>query len=124
MIRGVLLALAIMVGSALIPIVHFVAFPASPFIGGYFGINHANPKKETYAIQGLIFGSLLGLAVLIVTGTAGAVVMLLVEELSQRVVVVIWLGVGVGTLYTGSLSALGAMYSVLRAEEKNVEPKE
>ena len=44
--------------------------------------------------------------------------MLLLEQISQRVLVVMWLGVGVFTLYAGSLGTLGAMYSVLRSEEK------
>jgi hypothetical protein len=128
MIKGVLIALGIIVVSAIIPIVHFVALPASPFIGGYFGINHAHPNRETYATQGLMFGSLLGLVVLVVFGTAAGVGMLvagmLERELSQRVMVVMWLGVGVFTLYTGSLGTLGAMYSVLRSEEKNAGSQE
>jgi hypothetical protein len=124
MIKGVLIALGIIVVSAIIPIVHFVALPASPFIGGYFGINHAHPNRETYAVQGLIFGSLLGLAVLVITATAALVAMLLLDQISRRVLVVMWLGVGVFTLYTGSLGTLGAMYSILRSDEKRASQQD
>jgi hypothetical protein len=124
MIKGVLVALGIMLISVLIPIVHFVAVPASPFIGGYFGINHAHPNRETYAVQGLIFGSLLGLAVLVITATAALVAMLLLDQISRRVLVVMWLGVGVFTLYTGSLGTLGAMYSILRSDEKRASQQD
>ena len=124
MVKGVLVALGIMLISALIPIAHFVLVPASPFIGGYFGINHAHPNRETYAIQGLIFGSLLGLAILVITATGAIVAMLLLDRIGQRVLVVMWLGVGVFTLYTGSLGTLGAMYSVLRSDDKGSELQE
>ena len=124
MVKGVLVALGIMLISALIPIAHFVLVPASPFIGGYFGINHAHPNRETYAIQGLIFGSLMGLAILVITATGAIVAMLLLDRIGQRVLVVMWLGVGVFTLYTGSLGTLGAMYSVLRSDDKGSELQE
>ena len=117
MIKGVLVALGIIIVSALIPIVHFIAVPVSPFIGGYFGVSFARSGSDSYAVEGLKFGSLLGLVVLLVSGIAAAAVMVGVEP-SQRVLVLMWIGVGVFTLYTGSMSALGAMYSVLRANRQ------
>jgi hypothetical protein len=118
LIKGVLVALGIMVVSALIPIVHFIAFPISPFIGGYFGVSFARSGSDSYAVKGLKFGSLLGLLVLLVFGIAAAAFMFGFEQ-SQRVLLIMWIGVGVFTLYAGSMSALGAMYSVLRANRQS-----
>lgn len=121
MIKGVLVALGIMIVSALIPIVHFIAVPVSPFIGGYFGVSFARSGSDSsasYALKGLKFGSLLGLVVLLVSGIAAAVFMFGFEQ-SQRVLVIMWIGVGLFTLYTGSMSALGAMYSVLRSNRES-----
>jgi hypothetical protein len=117
LIKGILVALGIMIVSALIPIVHFIAVPVSPFIGGYFGVSFARSGSGSYTVKGLKFGSLLGLVVLLVSGIAAAVVMFEVEP-SQRVSVLMWIGVGVFTLYTGSMSALGAMYSLLRSNRQ------
>jgi hypothetical protein len=114
MFKGVLVALGIIIVSALIPIVHFIALPASPFIGGYVGINYAGFNPERYAMKGLQFGSLLGLVVFIVAAaTAGAVTFMV--DPTQKVRVVMWIGVAVFTLYSGSMSTLGAMYSSLRS---------
>jgi hypothetical protein len=117
MIKGVSVALGIMVVSALIPIVHFVAVPASPFIGGYVGISYAQSASGTYAVKGLKFGSLLGLVVLIITAVAAAIVMAAIEP-SQKVIVVMWVGIAVFTLYTGSMSTLGAMFASLKASKQ------
>ena len=114
MFKGVLVALGIIAVSFLIPIVHFVAVPASPFIGGYFGISYAGPGSGSYAGRGLIFGALLGLAVLALSALVAGIIMVLVDP-SRRILMVMWLGVGIFTLYTTSMSALGAMYSGLKA---------
>ena len=116
MIKGVLIAFGIMIGCLLIPLVHFVAFPASPFLGSYFGIKFARVPKESYAAKSLLFGALLALLILIIASLTAALVVSL-TDLGQRFLVIIWIGVGVLTLYTGSMSALGAMFSVLRSSE-------
>lgn len=123
MIKGVLVALGIIIVSALIPIVHFIAVPISPFIGGYVGISYARSSSGTYAMKGMQFGSLLGLAVLIITAVAAGVVMFLVEP-AQKVLVVMWIGVVVFTLYTGSMSTLGAMYASLKSRSASDEAAE
>lgn len=115
MIKGVLIGLGIMVVCALIPLVHFVALPASPFIAGYIGVAHAKDSSDSYSVKGLKFGSLLGFLVLLISGTGAAVVMLLIDP-SQKITVVMWFGVVIFTLYTGSMATLGAMYSSIRAE--------
>ena len=123
MIKGVFIALGIMLGSLLIPLVHFVAFPASPFIGGYFGIKFAQVPRESYAAKCLLFGALLGSLLLILVSLAAALVVTL-SDLGQRFLVIIWVVVVVLTLYTGSMSALGAMFSVLRSGGQSSEPAE
>ena len=107
MIKGVFIALGIIVVSLLIPLVHFVAFPASPFIGGYFGIKFAQVPRESYAAKCLLFGALLGSLFLILVSPV-AVLVVTLSDLGQRFL--IWVLVGVLTLYTGSMSALGAMF--------------
>src|SRR5919106_2142473 len=114
MIKGVLVALGIIVVSVLIPIVHFIAVPASPFIGGYVGISFARSSPGTYAMKGLQFGGLLGLVVLLVAAAAAGVVTV-ATELTQKVMVVMWIGVALFTLYAGSMSTLGAMYASLKS---------
>ncbi len=123
MIKGVLIAFGIMIGCLLIPLVHFVAFPASPFIGGYFGIKFAQVPRESYAAKCLLFGALLGSLLLILVSLAAALVVAL-SDLGQRFLVIIWVGVVVLTLYTVSMSALGAMFSVLRSGGQSSEPAE
>ncbi len=123
MIKGVFLALGIMFVSLLIPLVHFVAFPASPFIGGYFGIKFAQVPRESYAAKCLLFGALLGSLFLVLASLAAALVVTL-SDLGQRFLVIIWIGVAVLTLYTASMSALGAMFSVLRSGGESSEPAE
>ena len=123
MIKGVFLALGIMFVSLLIPLVHFVAFPASPFVGGYFGIKFAQVPRESYAAKCLLFGALLGSLFLILASLAAGLLVNLLD-IGQRLLVIIWIGVGVLTLYTGSMSALGAMFSVLRSGDQSSEPAE
>ena len=123
MIKGVFIALGIMFGCLLIPLVHFVAFPASPFIGGYFGIKFAQVPKEAYAAKCLLFGTLVGSLFLVLSVLVVAIFVTL-SDLEQRLLTLIWIGVGVLTLYTGSMSALGAMFSVLRSGGQSNEPAE
>lgn len=123
MFKGVLVAFGIMLICALIPIVHFIAFPVSPFIGGYFGINFAGPGDDSYFIRGLKFGGLLGLVVLVIAGGVAAVVTLAVSP-TQQVLLIVWGGVAVSTVYTASMSTLGAMYSSMRAGRQPSEAVE
>ena len=129
MIKGVLFALGIsliMFGSLLIPVVHFFTIlpsPFSPFIGGYFGIKLAQVAKESYAAKCLLFGALVGSLFLVLSSLVVAIFVTL-SDLEQRLLTLIWIGVGVLTLYTGSMSALGAMFSVLRSGGQSGEPAE
>jgi len=119
MIKGVLIALGIMVVSLLIPLVHFVAAPASPFIGGYIGISSAASHRGSPALKALIFGGLLGSIVLAGLAVAGAVLTVFVDL--GRFLWVMWGAVAVIGLYTASMSGLGAMFSQLRAAQQPAE---
>ena len=115
MIKGMFLALGIMVLLALIPIVNFVGIPFGPFIGGYYGIHLARSHGGSPAVKSVIFGSLLGLIVLLILVLV-AVALTLTIDLSQRFTWLLWIGVVVFVLYTVSMAALGALYRQLRAE--------
>lgn len=115
MIKGVFVALGIMVALVLIPIADvLVGIPFGAFIGAYFGISHAGPHPSSYAIKSLVFGGLLGLAVLVVL-VAVATGLTATVDLSREFLWILWLAVIVYTLYTASMGALGAMYAQLRA---------
>lgn len=120
MIVGLMVGVGIMVVCALIPIAHFVLIPASPFIAGYWGISFAPNPGRHYAVHGLIYGSLLGLLMGLVGVVAAFVVIALFGD-DSRVRVLAWIAVLVFTLYTGSMSTLGAMYAALREQEKAKE---
>ena len=113
MVKGVLIAFAIMVVLALIPIVHFVGIPFGPFIGGYFGITSASGNPRSRAINALIFGVLLGLLVFLVSAAVAAILTALLGL--NSIMIWVWVGVVVFTFYTSSMGALGAMYSQLRS---------
>ncbi len=117
MVKGLLVGLGIMLVCPLIPIAHFVLVPASPFIAGYWGISFARMTQRNYAVGGLIYGALLGLAVGLVAAAAALAATVLWEP-GQRFAVLMWIGVVVFILYTGSMSMLGAMYSSLREQQR------
>ena len=83
MIKGVFLAMGIMVVLALIPVVDFIGIPFGPFIGGYYGISSARTNGGSYAIKSVVFGGLLGLLVLLVLVIV-ALALTLSIDLSQR----------------------------------------
>ena len=111
MIKGIFVAFGIMLLLALIPLVHFVGIPFGPFIGGYFGISRSHSRGGSYVVKGLLFGTLLGLLVFLV-GAAVAVTLSLAVNVNP---LLLWLAVAIFTLYTTSMGALGAMYSLLHS---------
>ncbi len=128
MVKGVFLALGIMLVLAAIPIVDLVGIPFGPFIGSYYGISSAgrahterpsgapltSAEIGAYAIRAGVFGLVLGLLVLLIMVVVGASLMVTID-LSQRFVWLLWLAIAVFTLYTATMSALGAMYRQLKA---------
>ena len=116
MLVGVLIGLAIILGCFLIPIAHIFLAPAGPFIAGFWGIQYAPNPGRHYALHGLIFGAWLGVLMGVILAALAFVVMSLFDD--PRVAVLAWIGVGVFTLYTGSMATLGAMFSALREQQR------
>lgn len=122
MIKGIFVALGIMVALLVIPIADvFVGIPFGAFIGAYFGISHTGPRPSSYAVKSLAFGGLLGLVVflLLVAVAAG---LTMTVDLGREFLWILWLAVIVFTLYTASMGALGAMYAQLRASGRRPAP--
>ena len=115
MIRGVFVGLGVVVLLALIPIVHFIGVPFGPFIAGYFGVNAARDYPGTPGRKALTFGLWLGATVGVIVVVAAILVTLLGDF---GYPFLLWGGVVVATFYYGSMSALGAWYSGLRAAER------
>ena len=59
MLRGALIAFAIMLVAIPIPIVHFVAIPISPFVAGFIGGGIAKADEMKIVWFGLIVGALM-----------------------------------------------------------------
>ena len=115
MIKGVFVGLGVVILLALIPVVHFIGVPFGPFIAGYFGINAAKDRPGTPGRKALAFGLWLGGVMGGIAIVAAALVTVLVDF---AYLWPMWGGVAVFTFYYGSMSALGAWYSGLRAEER------
>jgi hypothetical protein len=113
MIKGVLLALGIMLLLALIPVVGVIGIPFGAFIGAYFGISSADSLRRSYRFKSVVFGSLLGLLVFLIL-VAVAATLTVAVDMSQRFLWLLWLSVVAFTLYTASMGALGAMYSQMK----------
>ena len=115
MIKGVFIGLGVVVLLAVIPVVHFIGVPAGPFIAGYFGINAARDYPGTPGRKALAYGLWLGIVVGVITVVA-AIVVTLAGDFAYPFL--LWGGVVVVTFYYGSMSFLGAWYSLLRAIEQ------
>ena len=115
MIKGVFIGLGVVAILAIIPVVHFVGVPAGPFIAGYFGINSASATAGTPGKKALAYGIWMGAAVGFITVVAAALVTVLGDFAYPFL---LWGGVVVATFYYSTMSALGAWYSLLRAEER------
>ncbi len=116
MFVGLVVGIAVMLVCPLIPIAHFVLVPASPFIAGYWGIAFAPNADRHYALHGLLYG--VSLALLVGLIAAIPAVLLTARFDDDRIQVLVWLFLAVGILYTGSLSAMGAMFRTLRDQQK------
>tara|TARA_B100000315_G_scaffold221904_1_gene225603 strand:+ start:607 stop:1050 length:444 start_codon:yes stop_codon:yes gene_type:complete len=113
MVKGVFVALGIMVLLALIPIVDVIGIPFGAFIGAYYGISSTGDLRRSFLFKSVMFGGLLGVLVflLLVAVAAG---LTMAVDLSQRFQWLLWLSVFTFTLYSASMGALGAMYSQLK----------
>jgi hypothetical protein len=113
MIKGVLVALGIMLLLVLIPVVGVIGVPFGAFIGAYYGISSASNLRRSYRFKSVVFGSLLGLLVFLIL-VAVAATLTVTLDMSQRFRWLLWLSVVAFTLHTASMGALGAMYSQMK----------
>ncbi len=117
MVRGLFVGVGIMLACPLIPVAHFVLVPASPFIAGYFGVNRARAGAHSHSALSLQYGALLALVFLALLGIPAAVYTVWFDP-PAKILAVMWIGVSIFTLYTGSMASLGAMFSRLRRERR------
>ena len=115
MFKGLILGLVVVLVLAVIPVVHFVGVPAGPFIAGYIGINAARDHPGTPGRKALVYGIWMGVLVGAITVIA-AVIVTLIGAFAYPYL--LCGGVIVVTFYYSSMSALGAWYAELRAEDK------
>ena len=66
MLKGVLVAFAIMLAAIPIPVVHFVAIPLGPFIAGFVGGGIARADEAKIIWFGLIVGALMLLPAIVI----------------------------------------------------------
>ena len=121
MVNGVLVGLGVFVlslFSIIIPLAHLVTVPGGPFFAGFIGISHVKESPDSHGVKGLKFGSFFGGVLFVIAFTAVA------AEPRQKLQVLLWFGVVVFALYTGSMAALGAMYSSMRADRKLAQAEE
>ena len=119
MIKGLFVGLGVVLLLALIPVVHFLGIPFGPFIAGYFGINAAGDSAGSPGRRALTYGIWLG-SVIGAVAVIAATIVTLVGDFAYPFL--LWGGVVVATFYYGSMSALGAWYSGLRAAEREAPP--
>lgn len=115
MIKGVFVGFGVMFVVLLIPIIHPVMFVFGPFIGGYYGINTVEGIYSAPGRKSLEFGIWTGLLMLVVFAISAGIVDS-IFDIENKIRILIWGGVWVGTFYYGSMSGLGAWYSVLKAK--------
>ena len=115
MVKGLFVGLAVVVILAIIPVVHFVGVPFGPFIAGYFGINAVQSSPNSPGRRALSYGIWMGVLVGVFTIVA-AIIVTIVGDFAYPIL--LWGGVVVATFYYSSMSALGAWYSGLRAQER------
>ena len=115
MVKGLFVGLAVVIVLAVIPVVHFVGIPAGPFIAGYFGINAATGSSGSPGRKALTFGVGMGVAVGVITVIA-ALIVTVAGDFAYPFL--LWGGIVVVTFYYSSMSALGAWYAELRAQDR------
>ncbi len=113
MLKGALVAFGIMLVSIPIPIVHFVAVPLSPFIGGFIGGGIARADEERIIWFGLLVAGMMaipaavvGLVLVFVDG--GSVLGAnrnLLFAFAAAIVPYAWFGVTVGALVSYAFRA-------------------
>ena len=113
MLKGALIAFGIMLVSIPIPIVHFVAVPLSPFIGGFIGGGIARADEERIIWFGLLVAGMMAIpaaaiGLFLVFADSGSVLgasRTLLIAFAAAIVPYAWFGVTVGALISYALRA-------------------
>ncbi len=111
MTRGLFIALAIMAGCGVLPLIQ--AF--GPFIAGYFGIRLVPAGDATSMVVAVKFGALVGAAAAAILVTAALIVMSTID-MPSHLVALMWISVGVAASYAASMCGLGALYQLRKLE--------
>ena len=113
MLKGALIAFGIMLVSIPIPIVHFIAVPLSPFIGGFIGGGIARADEERIIWFGLLVAGMMALpaaaiGLFLIFADSGSVLgasRTLLIAFAAAIVPYAWFGVTVGALVSYALRA-------------------
>ncbi len=113
MLKGALIAFGIMLVSIPIPIVHFIAVPLSPFIGGFVGGGIARADEERIIWFGLLVAGLMAIpavatGLVLAFADSGSVLganRTLLIVFAAAIVPYAWFGVTVGALISYAFRA-------------------
>jgi len=105
MLKAAFIGIGISIGLLLIPLVHFVAGPVGPFIGGFMGGSSIHARPAQAVGVGLLMGILAGLLVALGLGIAEAIFQVMSQG-SPTIYVLIGILV---VFYVGILGAAGAL---------------
>ena len=113
MLKGALIAFGIMLVSIPIPIVHFIAVPLSPFIGGFIGGGIARADEERIIWFGLLVAGMMALpaaaiGLFLIFADSGSVLgasRTLLIAFAAAIVPYAWFGVTVGALVSYAFRA-------------------
>lgn len=101
MLVSVIISFLIIIVSAAIPIVHFVAFPVSPFISGFIGASVGDLENEQIAYFGLLSSAFLFFPLLFIlkfTNVFGEIGWTYSIIISMILSGYIWFGTTIGAL--------------------------
>ena len=115
MLKGLLTALAVMLGCTVAPIAQLLLAPFGPFIGAYLGMRYVDTRGARSLAVAIRFGIWLG-AVSAVILVVIALAMMLIFEMPGKYVALLWSGVVVFAVYVVGMGTLGALYRLMKAQ--------
>ena len=115
MFKGLLTALAVMLGCTVVPIAQLLLAPFGPFIGAYLGMRYVDTRGARSLAVAIRFGIWLG-AVSAVILVLIALAMLFTIEMPGKYVALLWSAVVVFAAYVVGMGTLGAWYRLAKAQ--------
>ena len=113
MTKGLLTALGVMLICTVVPVAQLFLAPFGPFLGAYFGIRDVDTSGEQPLTAAAKFGALVGAAsaaILVVI----AIVLTAALDIPTRFIILTWIAVAVFSAYVAVMSALGALYRLMK----------